>query len=973
MRIRPEQANALRAAALERFRRERLLALRDKGVSVEEIGSGGDLLVRDAAGGSARVVSRGTRASVTSAEGRTLVTDQYERGRIRSITDPAGQEVRFERDEQGLLTAIDRGEGGRYRFSHRADGKLLSIEYPDGTATQTEYSPEGRPAVVTRRDGTRVRYEYSPDGLVTGVADPLGHRTAFVYDEWDTPRAIEYPNGLRHEFEYDARGYLRRFLAGGEERARYAVDEAAGTHEVQYADGTWVRYRVQGDRIVEASNETATVRFEYDGAGRLVREETGGQIVRYLRNGVGAMTGLVTPTGEQITFTRDRDQRLVGITDWMQGRYELTVGPTGPPARIRYPNGVTTDVTTTAMGLPASWTVTGAGPGHRLLDACRWEYDTCDRLVSATRGQIRRAYRYDPAGRLVAVEGAGPLDEQFELDASGNRLRDPGGACAYDGANQLLRRGTQPFAYDALGNTIAGSGARGPVEYRYNGRGQLVEAGTQHGVARYAYDAVGRRIRKEVGGRVTRYIWAGTQLLAELISEGAETIRRDYLVCPDRPGPLAMRHESTVYYLHGGRLDEPMCMTDRRGEVVWQAEYRAFGEAVVSIDAVPQPWRLAGHYFDEETGLHYTVARYLAPELGRFLTMDPLRAEGGSLNFYAYCDGDPVNRLDPTGEIGLSLGMVVGAIVVGAAVGAIIGGGIEAYRQSQQGQYDGWKIAKAAAIGGLIGAIGGAVGVVVEGAVGLVAGAIVAGAVAGAVAAGVEYCAEVALTDTKWSWGDFGRSVGIGLVVGAVTAGVGGVLAARAARRAAREAAEKAAQEAAERAAREAAEREAREAAERAAREAATRFSPEVENIARKTGWSAEDVAAVEKHWLKDEHILVDDATGAIRKGRFDVDEHSKGIWDKAARGEELTPEETAYLKKLLQHEKREADILRQRSDALDQAFREGKVEEMLTQDLKKLGKSDDEIRRLLELEPKPMTPYRYSHIMAHYTGGPNP
>ena len=82
--------------------------------------------------------------------------------------------------------------------------------------------------------------------------------------------------------------------------------------------------------------------------------------------------------------------------------------------------------------------------------------------------------------------------------------------------------------------------------------------------------------------------------------------------------------------------------------------------------------RFAGQYFDTETGYHYNYHRYYDPSLGRYLTSDPIGLNGGSLNTYAYVDGEPWNSYDLYGLIrwkGTSLG---GSIVVG-------GGGIYEY------------------------------------------------------------------------------------------------------------------------------------------------------------------------------------------------------------------------------------------------------------------------------------------------------
>ena len=56
----------------------------------------------------------------------------------------------------------------------------------------------------------------------------------------------------------------------------------------------------------------------------------------------------------------------------------------------------------------------------------------------------------------------------------------------------------------------------------------------------------------------------------------------------------------------------------------------------------------AGQYYDEETGLHYNFHRYYSPELGRYLTSDPIGVKGG-LNSYLYANANPVMLLDKLG------------------------------------------------------------------------------------------------------------------------------------------------------------------------------------------------------------------------------------------------------------------------------------------------------------------------------------
>src|SRR5690606_25243547 len=61
--------------------------------------------------------------------------------------------------------------------------------------------------------------------------------------------------------------------------------------------------------------------------------------------------------------------------------------------------------------------------------------------------------------------------------------------------------------------------------------------------------------------------------------------------------------------------------------------------------------RFPGHYFDDETELHYNRFRYYSPRLGRYLQCDPMGQAGG-VNVYAY----PANPLVSVDVFGLMCG-----------------------------------------------------------------------------------------------------------------------------------------------------------------------------------------------------------------------------------------------------------------------------------------------------------------------------
>ncbi|MCP3673009.1 MAG: hypothetical protein GY829_00865, partial [Gammaproteobacteria bacterium] len=95
-------------------------------------------------------------------------------------------------------------------------------------------------------------------------------------------------------------------------------------------------------------------------------------------------------------------------------------------------------------------------------------------------------------------------------------------------------------------------------------------------------------------------------------------------------------------------LATPRKATNEAGQVVWQWESEAFGNALPQSSGIAVNLRFPGQYYDEETGLYYNYFRYYDPSLGRYLQSDPIGLRGG-LNTYAYVGGNPIMYIDPFG------------------------------------------------------------------------------------------------------------------------------------------------------------------------------------------------------------------------------------------------------------------------------------------------------------------------------------
>ncbi|WP_254600217.1 RHS repeat-associated core domain-containing protein [Burkholderia contaminans] len=204
----------------------------------------------------------------------------------------------------------------------------------------------------------------------------------------------------------------------------------------------------------------------------------------------------------------------------------------------------------------------------------------------------------------------------------------------------------------------------------------------------FEYDAFGRRIRKLNGSYAsTDFLWDGMRLVQETYHDRQGEEALTYLYESNSYVPLARIDQGkaaandadvrdAVYYFHNDVSGFPEELTDAGGELVWQARYKVWGNAVqeewiarvpqrpaaawgqVSVAAPtsihaprPQNLRFQGQYLDRETGLHYNTFRFYDPDIGRFINPDPIGLMGG-VNFYAYAP----NSLGWVDPLGLSCG-----------------------------------------------------------------------------------------------------------------------------------------------------------------------------------------------------------------------------------------------------------------------------------------------------------------------------
>ena len=108
--------------------------------------------------------------------------------------------------------------------------------------------------------------------------------------------------------------------------------------------------------------------------------------------------------------------------------------------------------------------------------------------------------------------------------------------------------------------------------------------------------------------------------------------------------------------------------------MVNQYAYTPFGILANEVETTPQPFKFVGQYgvMTEPNGFYYMRARYYDPQVGRFISEDPIGFDGGDVNLYAYSANNPILYIDPEGLCTLSLG-----VHGNAALGFGGGGGLD--------------------------------------------------------------------------------------------------------------------------------------------------------------------------------------------------------------------------------------------------------------------------------------------------------
>ncbi len=547
----------------------------------------------------------------------------------------------------------------------------------DGTAVETGYSMglDGTVMDVSDSHGIIAAYTYDK----TGNRIQLNHREAGVRKTWYNARGDAVrtgdANGEIVDAEVDSSGRLKKLSVGGEVVEAYVYDDLS---------------RNALGRIAEVTYRGGSQHFRYDKAGKMLSREyrfDGVEIPRilgYEYDGLGREKAVIHPDGRRI-------EKLLTANGWVRtvpGFIDnVSYNSRGLPETIRYSNGVETTVEY------------NAGPGKvisqktvnrngQVFEDLSYTYDMMGRMKSS-RDTVRPdngtvSYEYDPLSQILSrkteLANSGETTvfdyvNNFNLAASDDGTfrfiyeseTSPDMVTALvDSAGKRIETG-----YDSNGNLIECAGQR----YRFNFKGEMEHFENDGGVrAEYRYDHKGHRISKivEKDGIRTETYFIGRN--AEL-RDGQVT---GFVFLGNQR--VAVARDDSIRFVHNNYMGSTAFFSDENGTKIASIAYTMFGN--IAEQSGNADHRTFGtHPFDTESGLCYMYRRYYSPQMGRFLTPDPVAvfqpkkclSNPKAFRPYMFLGNEPLNNIDPDG---LSFWSVVGAIAGVAAVvvtaGAVI-------------------------------------------------------------------------------------------------------------------------------------------------------------------------------------------------------------------------------------------------------------------------------------------------------------
>jgi RHS repeat-associated protein len=611
---------------------------------------------------------------------QTLSSDPSKGHQVGTLVDGLGRTAYEQRYTGNSSSTYALYATAKYTYDFAGD--LTKIVQPDGT-TQTTfgYDMAGRKTSMSDPDLGGQNYTYDQNGNLTQSVDARGTAgTIFVrYDGLDRPisrNTTDSPTGAYDTYSYDSTANGNAGI-GRLTSETFATGALGGSYAYTY-DGRGQ----QTASTLTVGSASYPLGSTYDDAGNaLTQTYPDGETITNAYTAQGWLSGVATSqggttlasnlgyTGQGGAFGEVTAMHLGGGYDYsasydvLDRAFDLKTKRTSD-GTVMFDQSRTFDgagnVTTTNMTMPGA------------TDNQSFCYDEQDRLTWASSATTTSSPcgNNTTAGTLTAAQ----YTQSFSYDVLGRLTSGPLGSYTYgDPAHVHAATGigtSWTGAYDAAGNMTcrapSGSstcaGTQTGAQLGYNNEGELSSwqnaPSSPSTTAQFLYDGQGQRVEQSVtqGATTTTTVYVGNA--EEVSTSGGTTTTTAYYYAGGKRIGLSVN--GAVSYLASDGLGSATVTLNSSGSATAAQLFAPYGGVRYSSATMPTSYGFTGQRSDTVSGLDYYRSRYYDPLAGQFTTADSVVPGDGhdlwGLSRYAYVEGNPENRTDPTGHINLSIG-----------------------------------------------------------------------------------------------------------------------------------------------------------------------------------------------------------------------------------------------------------------------------------------------------------------------------
>jgi len=615
-----------------------------------------------------------------SADERTTRYFYNDVGQLYLQKSPNGVEISHFYDTRGRLENLISSDNSiRYRYTYDGNNNLLGVQDvvadQDTTRTFDEYN---RIKTEMQATGLGVEYAYDRAGRKTREYLPGSNAVDYVYNSAFMAAVRRMTNvtslGVSGNLAYQ-HSYTSNDLAGNILGVSLASSQAqtfqtdSMNRRMLISGPAWTQTVASGtsgyDPAGNLKNFTVTdpgsvLNFvhTYDGLYQLA-SEAGGASRSYVHDSIG--NRLALDGGTTVFAYNNLNELLIqnASTNVLTGTIRVPVsglyGPTKlsedvSSVSLKLDGGSTLPATINTNG---TWEYLDAG-----LQGLNIPADGTNHAIVATATTTNSLTN----AKTVTVSYAATTRASYVYDRNGNLVQK-----TLNGSNAMVFG----YAYDALNRLVSVTKSSPTADF------VRVD---------YGYDPFDRLISKAVTtngvtASVKRFLWDGeneigaadgTNRLLQLRVLGAGLGNEVGATVAFETRANATNAWSVFVPIHDHRGNVVVALNRTAGTVAEYYRHDAFGRetilspghSVLSESAIGNPWRFSSKRVESESGLVYFTHRWYDPEIGRFISADPLGFADGPSR-YVYGLAMPLTRIDPDGRLAKGAGTGLKDLAVG--------------------------------------------------------------------------------------------------------------------------------------------------------------------------------------------------------------------------------------------------------------------------------------------------------------------